>query len=155
VNDGRDSDYASAQPRLLVMTQERLLNMSTSSRISPLSSLTLAFALLAAPAVVEAQRPVELAPNAPRDRPVTVSARCQLDAMHRAIEPLVAQARATYPDAKRRFQLGLPRGQTFFVTVQLRDSLDREEQVFVAVDSIVNDTVAGRIWSPVQVVSGY
>lgn len=129
--------------------------MSPSFCFPSLSSISLAFALLGSPAAVAAQRPVELAPNAPQDRPVTVSVRCQLAAMHRAIAPLVAQARVTYPDAKRRFQAGLPRGQTFFVTVRLHDSLNREEQVFVAVDSIVGDTVAGRIWSPIQVVSGY
>lgn len=81
--------------------------------------------------------------------------RCQYDALSRAIAPLVAQARSTYPDAKRRFLAGLPSGQTFFVSVELRDSLSRREQVFVAVDSIAGDTVAGRIWSPVQMVRGY
>ena len=140
---------------LPIITRKRLPGMSMSSPLPRLASLALAWAVLGAPTAVVAQRPVELAPNAPQDRPVTTTEHCQYDALYRAIAPLVAQARSTYPEAKRRFETGLPPGQSFVVTVELLDSLSRREQVFVAVDSIVGDTIAGRIWSPVQVVRGY
>ena len=101
-----------------------------------------------------AQQPVELAPNAPVDRPVSATQACQLQAMLRAMEPYVAQARTTYPAARERFERGLPARHTMFVTTRLRDSLGRIEQVFIAVDSIRGPAIAGRIWSPVLAVAG-
>lgn len=117
--------------------------------------LAAALAIAAGASIAHAQRPVELAPTAPKDRPVSAAQLCQRNALYRAIAPFVAAARASYPEARRRFLAGLQRGETFFVTVRLRDSLDRHEQVFVVVDSIVRDTIAGRIWSRVEVVQGY
>jgi hypothetical protein len=106
-----------------------------------------------------AQRPVEVAPNAPQDRPVSATMRCQLEAIHRATAPLSAKARTSFSAARERFQRGLPKGQTFFVSTWLRDSLGREELVFVAVDSVTGAKeaaqIAGRIWSPVQLVRRY
>src|SRR4051812_8099883 len=106
-----------------------------------------------------AQRPVEVAPNAPQDRPVSATMRCQLEAIHRAIAPLSAAARTSFPAARERLQRGLPKGQTFFVSTWLRDSVGHEELVFVAVDSVTGakdaTQIAGRIWSPVQLVRGY
>lgn len=113
-------------------------------------------ALLALAArTASAQRPIELAPNAPPDKPKSVSASCLLDAMHQAMAPYVAQARASYPGARERFRAGLPRGHTFFVTTRLHDAVGREEQVFIVVDSITNGMVAGRIASPINVVRGF
>ena len=117
--------------------------------------LSASLALISVPSVARAQRSGELAPNAPLDRPVPMSAHSQRKALYRAIAPLVAAARASYPAAKQRFAAGLARGETFFVTAQLRDALDRHEQVFVAVTAIVGDTIRGRIASPIQTVQGY
>jgi hypothetical protein len=75
--------------------------------------------------------------------------------MHQAMAPYVAQARASYPAARDRFLAGPPGGNTFFVTTRLHDAEGREEQVFVAVDSIMDAKIAGRIWSPIQLVRGY
>ena len=102
-----------------------------------------------------AQRPIYLAPNAPQDKPPTLTELCQWDALIKAQGPYVAQARATYPAAKRRFVAGLPSGQTFFVTVRLTDSLKRHEQVFIAVDSAAGDSLIGRISSDIAVVRGH
>ena len=102
-----------------------------------------------------AQRPITVAPNAPVDRPVSAHERCQWDATVRAMEPYVSRARETYPAAKARFLTGLPPRHTFFVTIRLTDKNERNEQVFLAVDSIVNGAIAGRIWSQIGVVSGY
>lgn len=80
---------------------------------------------------------------------------CQLAAMDRAQAPFVAQARATYPAARERFLAGLPPRHTFFVVTRLRDARGRQEQVFVAADSIRDGRIAGRIWSRVGIVEGY
>ncbi len=69
--------------------------------------------------------------------------------------PYEAQARASYPDAKRRFLAGLPEGHTFFVTTRIRDDLGHQEQVFVVVDSLAGARIIGRIWSQIQLVRGY
>ena len=106
-----------------------------------------------------AQRPVELAPNAPRDRPVSATLNCQVAAMKRAIAPMSAAARASFPSARERFEHGLPPHYTFFASTWLHDSAGREELVFVAVDSVTGSGAAsritGRIWSPVQLVRGF
>jgi hypothetical protein len=107
------------------------------------------------PYAATGQRPAQVAPNAPPDNPVSAVLKCQLAAMYRAVAPYVAQARATYPAARDRFQAGLPPRHTFFVTTRLRDAQGREEQVFVAVDSVRGQTVSGRIWSQIGVVSGF
>src|SRR5215218_569707 len=75
--------------------------------------------------------------------------------MVHAMAPYVAQARSTYPAARERFMRGLPARHTMFVTTRLVDSGGRVEQVFVVVDSIRGSAIAGRIWSPIQVVHGY
>ncbi|MDB4906215.1 MAG: hypothetical protein JWO05_999 [Gemmatimonadetes bacterium] len=111
--------------------------------------------LMMAPFALAAQRPVELAPNAPRDNSVAIARECQWRMMVQAQEPYVAQARASYPEARQRYLAGLPARQTFFVTVRLADSLMHHEQVFVAVDSIVGTRIVGRIWSDIESVAGY
>lgn len=72
-----------------------------------------------------------------------------------AMEPYIAHARASWPDAKRRFVAGLPRRHTLFVTTRLRDTNGRIEQIFVAVDSVVAERIHGRIWSKILIVDGY
>jgi len=112
----------------------------------------LALAVTATPLV--AQRPVNVAPNAPADRGIA-AAECQWRLLIKAMEPFVAQARATFPAAKRRYLAGLPAKTTFFVTTRVRDDSGRFEQVFVAVDSVTNIGISGRIWSEVNLVSGF
>jgi hypothetical protein len=107
---------------------------------------------------VASERERVLAANAPADRPVALvgpSADESLARWRALIAPHVATARATYPDAKRRYLAGLPRGETFFVTTVLRDSEGRFEQVFLRVDRIDNGIVTGRIYSEIATVRGY
>jgi hypothetical protein len=96
-----------------------------------------------------------VAPNAPRDQPLTASSGSDAMRMFFAMEPYVAHARASWPDAKRRFVAGLPRRHSFFVTTRLRDASGRVEQAFVAVDSVSAERVYGRLWSRILVVDGY
>ena len=99
-----------------------------------------------------------LAHNAPVDRPVEVTATFPSDALAKwrtMIAPHVEQARATYPGAKSRYLSGLPRGETFFVTVILVDEAGRFEQVFILVNKIDGGVVEGRIASNIMTVRGY
>lgn len=93
-----------------------------------------------------------LSPTAPKDKPVETTDIAQFK---KDIAPYVAKAKSTYPRAKQRFLAGLPRGQIFFLTVPLRDDQGREENVFVAVRSIHDGIVSGRIWNDVRLVRGY
>ena len=112
-------------------------------------------ALLLSARIASAQRPVEVAPNAPADRPFGPREWCQWNAAVRAMEPYVARAKSTYPAAKERFLRGLPPHHTFFVTTRLKDSAGRIEQVFVAVDTIQNARIKGRIWSDIERAAGF
>jgi hypothetical protein len=109
-------------------------------------------ALLAAP--LAAQEPA-VAPNSRRDQPLTAFTGSEAMRMFFAMEPYIAHARSSWPEAKRRFVAGLPRHYAFFVTTRLRDATGRIEQIFVAVDSVVAKRIYGRIWSQILIVDGY
>jgi hypothetical protein len=112
-------------------------------------------AMLLSAEIASAQRPVEVAPNAPADQPLRPRAWCQWNAAVRAMEPYIAQARSTYPAARERFLRGLPPHHTFFVTARVKDSAGRVEQVFVAVDTIQSGRITGRIWSNLERAIGF
>jgi len=95
-----------------------------------------------------------LAANAPADQPLSITAD-QLRAYDRAIEPYVAQARQTWPEAKRRFLAGLPRGHIFFVTIHLTDASNRRETVFIRVQSIAEGVISGLIATDLQFIQGH
>ena len=103
---------------------------------------------------VYAQVP-HVAENAPQDKPVRVESTAEKDRLDRALAPYVALARATYPQAKRRYLVGLPPRHSFFVSVELHDPAGRREMVFLAVDSLARDSIYGRIWNQVRLVRGY
>ena len=88
-----------------------------------------------------------LAPSAPKDKPISVES---VERFERAIAPYVAQAKASYPQAKQRFLAGLPKGQSFFLTTRISDSKGNVEQVFVAVQSIQGGMVTGKVWSNIR-----
>jgi hypothetical protein len=105
-------------------------------------------------ALALAQQP-NLAPNAPKDKPVDAVGSEEVRRMEEAIKPYVEKAKATFPQAKARFIAGLPPKHSFFVTTRLRDSSGRFEQVFIAVKEIKDGKITGLIWSEITVVSGY
>jgi hypothetical protein len=113
--------------------------------------LFLVLALLAFPAV--ASEP-QLSPSAPKDKPASV-APDHMDSFEAAIAPYIAQAKSTYPTARAKFLDSLPKGQYFFVTTRLYDNTGAFEQVFIAVNSIQDDIITGRIASDIGRVSGY
>lgn len=96
-----------------------------------------------------------LSKDAPKDKPVPLATDEHKRKFDAAIAPYVAQARATYPQAKERFLAGLPPRHNFFVTVELRDTDGHSEVVFLAVDSLARDSVFGRVWNQINVVHGY
>ena len=98
----------------------------------------------------DAVRPVYQPPNAPGDAPVGMSTELMT-----LLEPCRRRALATWPDARRRFQAGLPAKQALFVTTRLRSPGGRMEQSFVAVDRIDGTQVTGRLWSEITAVAGY
>src|SRR5690606_25133429 len=98
--------------------------------------------------VALAQEP-QLSPDAPQDKPASVT-RDAMAEFEAAIAPYVAQAKQTYPAARTKFLAGLPNGQSFFVTTRLYDGSGTFEQVFVAVGSIEDKIISGRIWSDVR-----
>jgi hypothetical protein len=108
-------------------------------------------ALLACVATCGLAAEPALAPNAPKDKPVSGQSVAPLD---KAIAPYVAQARASYPQAKQRFLAGLPKGQSFFLVTRITDNKGNMEQIFVAVQSISNGAVTGRVWSKINRVEG-
>jgi hypothetical protein len=92
--------------------------------------------------------------GAPEDRPIQVKNE-ELRRYEEAIKPSVEKARKTYPEAKKRYLAGLPRGYTFYLTTQLRDREGRFEQTFIEVREIRNRTVKGIIANDIRLVSGY
>jgi hypothetical protein len=105
-------------------------------------------------AILPAQDPY-LSKDAPRDKPVSVTSDEQKRRFDAAIAPYIAEGRAGYPEAKRRYLAGLPPRHSFFVTVELHDSAGHSEIVFLAVDSLARDSAFGRIWNQINVVRGY
>src|SRR5438093_1934288 len=77
----------------------------------------------------QANPAVNVAPNAPQDKPVSTTAD-DVRRFEEAIKPYIEMAKKSYPQAKERFQKGLPPKHTFFITTRLRDTQGRFEQVF-------------------------
>jgi len=95
-----------------------------------------------------------LSPNAPKDKPQSIT-ESRVSTYKAAIAPYIAEAKNTYPAAKARFLHGLPTGEHFYVTTLLHDQFGKVEQVFIAVQSIKNGVVSGRISSQINMVAGY
>lgn len=88
---------------------------------------------------------VYVSPNAPKDTPAYLS-----EDEIKLLMPYIRKAKAAYPDAKRRFQAGLPLRNTFFVTTRIMERQGSEEvieQVFVAVTEISNGFITGKVWN--------
>jgi hypothetical protein len=84
----------------------------------------------------------------------------ELQEYDRAIAPYVAQARATYAAAKKRFLAGLPKGYTFAVWLRLYETDKQKkllyfEDCFVSVERIAGRRVYGRLENKPRVVHGY
>jgi hypothetical protein len=92
----------------------------------------------------------QLASNAPKDHVISMK---QDDGG--VIAGLVHQARFTWPPVRTRFELGLPKGNVLFVSLQLVDSDQRRETVFIRVLSLSGDRIKGMIASDLESVHGF
>jgi hypothetical protein len=119
-----------------------------------IACVALALACSAGASARQSDKEIRLAPNAPEDKPVGATADGVRD-FEEAIRPHVEEGRRTYPEAKRRFLEGLPRGHVFFVTARLYDAAGRYEQVFIAVREIKDGKIRGLIASEVRLVPIY
>jgi hypothetical protein len=97
----------------------------------------------------------KLSPNTPKDRPVDARGATEIDEYRAAIAPYVAKGRQTYPEARKRYLNGLSPGWTFFVVTNLHDKAGTTEQVFVAVASVRDGRITGRIATGNLTVTGY
>ena len=93
----------------------------------------------------------QLAPNAPADKPLPLTA-AQEAAVEKATAPYIKTARETYPAARAKFLAGLPQGETFYVVTRLSDPDGHSEQVFIRVRAIEGDSITGIISSPLQLI---
>jgi uncharacterized protein YegJ (DUF2314 family) len=92
------------------------------------------------------------APKVPMDKIVKISSAEQNKKLDAAMEPVIAKARQTLPQAKQRFLNGLPSGYLMFVTTPIYDSQHRFEQVFVRVLAWKDQQITGLLASNVEVV---
>ena len=95
-----------------------------------------------------------LSPNAPADKPVDIHAG-ELQKFDSLIAPYVAKARKSLPDAKKKFQKGLKKGEVFFLTIRIYDSDKKYEQVFIRVKEWKGEKISGTIANDLGVVKEY
>jgi hypothetical protein len=94
------------------------------------------------------------AKNAPKDKPADIKKEGE-NKFEEAIAPYVAQARASLPKTKKRFQGGLKQGEILYVTTRLYTPEGKFEQVFVQVESWKDKTIAGLLATDVTLVEGH
>ena len=121
---------------------------------SVLISITLVLSVFTTAISQQPKQEIYIAPNAPKDKPVDAEG-AEVQRILAAIKPYIEKARSTYPEARVRFQNGLPPKHTFFITTRLYDSSKRFEQVFIAVKEIKDGRISGVIASEIRLVSGY
>ena len=71
------------------------------------------------------------------------------------LQPLVDKARETYPAARKTFAAGLPRGDKFFVRVQLEDATGATDYAVLRVRTIIDGVIKGNIYSAPKKVAGF
>lgn len=81
--------------------------------------------------------------NAPADRVITASG-AEVKTIIEQIEEVSVEARKTLPEAKSRFFKGLPKGEAFFLTINLKEG-NAIERVFVRVTKWKDKAIAGNI----------
>ena len=100
---------------------------------------------------VFAQEDPHIADNAPVDCAFETTA----NDLFGVIEEKSPEAMKSWPDAKARFQHGLPDKHSLFITFVPVDQEQRAEYVFLAVDDISDEGVSGRLWTEVFNVQGF
>ena len=109
--------------------------------------------LIACPLFGQAQQPSP-SPTPPPDRSAAVTAD-DIKQFEESLKPYIEKARQTYPDAKKRYLAGLPKGQWFSVTTKIYDEQGRFEQVFIEVKEIKDGVIKGLIANDLNVLTKY
>ena len=92
--------------------------------------------------------------NAPKDKPVVANAE-QTKKLEEAIAPYVKKARESLPEAKNKYIAGLPKNQSFFVTIKLYDASKKYVVVFVNVTSWRGGSIYGILDSDLTIVQNH
>lgn len=82
-------------------------------------------------------------PARPPDKPVPAAGVENVRRVDEAIAPYVKKAKATLPQAKKKYLKGLPTGDEFFVTTRIYNPDGKFEQVFLSVTSWTGQTISG------------
>lgn len=87
--------------------------------------------------------------NGPQDTPREWGSEIE-----RMRQPYIEKAKKTYPNAKARFQTGLPNGYRFFVTIDLQEK-NIQENAFMAVQSISGGKITATIATKLQQIKSH
>jgi uncharacterized protein YegJ (DUF2314 family) len=109
--------------------------------------------LIAFPLLAFAQQ-ASPSPTPPSDRGTAITAE-DIKQFEESLKPYIEKARQTYPDARKRYLAGLPKGQWFSVTTKIYDEQGRFEQVFIEVREIKDGVIKGVIANETSVVTKY
>jgi hypothetical protein len=71
------------------------------------------------------------------------------------LPPLVDQARQSYPEARKKFAAGLPRGDKFLVRVELKDAAGAGEIAVLRVRTIIDGVIKGQVYVPPKSLAGF
>ena len=88
----------------------------------------------------------------PADKPVRTASAEDTRKFEEAIAPYVKKAKATLPEAKKKYLKGLPKGDEFFVTTRIYNPDGKYEQVFVSVTSWTGQTIRGVLESDTALI---
>lgn len=113
--------------------------------------LVLGCLVIAIPVYAQSQ----LVSNPLKDKPVSVQSDEENRKIREAIKPYIAQAKKTWPEARKRYLKGLPTHHVFAVTVELTDMRGKFEIVFIEVEKIDHEMISGKIASDILIVRGY
>ena len=82
------------------------------------------------------------------DQTIDAEGQASVESMFKEEAPYIAKGRATYPEAKKRYLAGLPRGCSFVVRKHLTDAgTHHTEGVYIDVDGIKNGKI---LWTDQQ-----
>jgi uncharacterized protein YegJ (DUF2314 family) len=91
-------------------------------------------------------------PQRPADKPVPAASAEATRKLVEAIAPYVKKARATLPQAKKKYLKGLAKGEEFFVTTRIYNPDGKYEQVFLRVTSWEGQTINGVLASDTSLI---
>jgi uncharacterized protein YegJ (DUF2314 family) len=123
-------------------------------RTRSLHLLTLSVVTLAACQSVQSGSGTPSAPTGVGSSAIAIADAKAREEMDAELAAYIARAKATFPDVKRRYEAGLPRGHALFITTRVRDDFGNTKDAFVAVEFIREGRILGRIASETGFLTG-